>query len=230
MTRRPILIVYGYVYLTTNSVNNRKYIGQHTHNKPELDTRYLGSGKILQQALDLYGRDKFTTEILEWAESKEELDRLEKSYIERFDAVNSDEFYNILAGGSSLGSGPNHPSYGKPHNGDTSGCNNPMYGKHHSEESKQLIRQNRNPVKLSPKHKQKLIRANIGNKKRAKTTYQYTVEGVFVNEYLSASDTKNYGFNETCVMYCCQGVQKQHKGFLWSYIPPDEYGYLRKVK
>ena len=88
---------YGYVYLTTNLINNKKYIGQHKSKK--FDESYKGSGKVLLQAIDLHGWDNFSCEILEWADSKETLNELEKFYINEYDAVNSREFYNLVRGG-----------------------------------------------------------------------------------------------------------------------------------
>ena len=47
---------YYYVYLTTNLINGKKYIGQHYG---ELDDYYLGSGSILKKAILKYGRKNF---------------------------------------------------------------------------------------------------------------------------------------------------------------------------
>ncbi len=47
----------------------------------------------------MYGKENFKIEVLGWAESKEELDQKEIWWIELFDAVNSDVFYNILIEG-----------------------------------------------------------------------------------------------------------------------------------
>lgn len=54
--------MYGYIYLTTNLINERKYIGQHTSS--EFDPNYKGSGKILWQAINKYGWDNFSVRML----------------------------------------------------------------------------------------------------------------------------------------------------------------------
>ena len=90
--------MYGYIYITTNLINDRKYIGQH---KCEIfDINYKGSGKILKQAFIKYGIDNFKCEILKECNSKKELDESERYFIEYYDAVNSDEFYNLVPGGN----------------------------------------------------------------------------------------------------------------------------------
>ena len=138
--------MYGYIYLMTNKVNGHKYIGQHA--KPEFDNDYYGSGTNLIKAFNKYGKENFTREILAWAETKEELDRLEIELIGKYDAVNSDEYYNIVPGGSGVGSGELHPRYGKHHTEETkrriseslSGENSLWLGKHFSEEHKIKIK------------------------------------------------------------------------------------------
>lgn len=92
--------MFGYIYLTTNTINNKKYIGQRRafNGSPE-DDDYLGSGTILQRAIKLYGKENFTKEILEYCDSLNELNEAEKKWIAYYDAVTSNEFYNIASGG-----------------------------------------------------------------------------------------------------------------------------------
>ena len=87
--------MYGYVYITTNLVNNKKYIGQHKYSKSGIDKNYFGSGKYIQRAIQKYGINNFSCEILEYCSTKEELVLKEKYYIAKFNAVQSEDFYNI---------------------------------------------------------------------------------------------------------------------------------------
>lgn len=89
--------MYGYIYLTTNLINNRKYIGQ--HKSTEFDINYYGSGKILLQAINQYGKENFSCEILKECFSEDELNKQEEYYIEKYGAVESREFYNLKPGG-----------------------------------------------------------------------------------------------------------------------------------
>lgn len=89
--------MFGYIYLTTNMINNRKYIGQKTGG---FNPKYYGSGIILKQALKVYGKNNFSIDVLAEAKNKNELNELEKYFIERFSACESHEFYNIHEGGN----------------------------------------------------------------------------------------------------------------------------------
>lgn len=107
---------YGFIYLTTNIVNGKKYIGQCSLVKNKNWQTYLGSGKHFLMAIKKYGKESFEREILCYAFSKSYLDELEQHFISEHDAVNNRTFYNIAAGGSSTSgfTGKTHsPEYKK---------------------------------------------------------------------------------------------------------------------
>ena len=86
--------MYGYVYEITCKVNGKKYIGQ--HKSKELDNSYLGSGTVQLRALKKYGKDAFEIKILQTCENASELNAAEQFYISKNNAVQSDEFYNLV--------------------------------------------------------------------------------------------------------------------------------------
>lgn len=91
--------MYGFVYITTNHINGKKYIGQKRYDKANKWKSYLGSGIHLKRAINKYGSENFSKEIIEDCKSKELLDEREKYWIEYYNAVKSNEFYNIASGG-----------------------------------------------------------------------------------------------------------------------------------
>lgn len=136
-----IIEPYGFIYITTNMINGKRYIGQRKFSKGWKS--YLGSGKILKQAIEKDGRENFIRDIISIAYSKEELDRLEIEFIENYNAYKSCDFYNIAKGGEGGGlPGQLSPMYGKKLSDSTKikisntrklrgvakGRNNPMYG------------------------------------------------------------------------------------------------------
>lgn len=85
-----------YIYMTTNNTNNKKYIGKHYG---ELDDSYIGSGTLLKRAIKKYGIENFTKEILFISKNDEENCKMEKYFIDLYDAVQNPYFYNIADGG-----------------------------------------------------------------------------------------------------------------------------------
>ena len=85
-----------FVYKTTCLINNKKYIGKYEGSE---DKEYLGSGKLLKRVIDKYGKDNFTREILERFTDKKSCQEGEKYWIKKFNAVESDDYYNISRGG-----------------------------------------------------------------------------------------------------------------------------------
>jgi predicted transcriptional regulator len=81
-----------YVYVTTNLLNNKRYIGEHATNN--IDDNYLGSGTILKIAIKKYGRSNFKKEILEFFDSKESAFAAQKQYIKKYDSLHPNG-YNI---------------------------------------------------------------------------------------------------------------------------------------
>lgn len=108
------MVKFGYVYLTTNLINGKTYVGQ--HHAGFFDTRYKGSGKIITQSLKKHGRKNFKVELLEWCDNQESLDNKEIEYIAKYRAKGKAE-YNITDGGSGTRGlfGEKNHFYGKKH-------------------------------------------------------------------------------------------------------------------
>lgn len=111
--------MYGYIYKTTNSLNNKIYVGQKKSNL-FLHENYLGSGVALKRAIDKYGKENFIVELIDTAESSDELNEKEIYWIDKLDSRNPQIGYNIATGGTF---------------GD-SGYHDGMLGKHQSEKQK----------------------------------------------------------------------------------------------
>ena len=45
----------AYVYIITNKINGKKYIG--SSRKSQIDENYYGSGKVIKNALKKYGKN-----------------------------------------------------------------------------------------------------------------------------------------------------------------------------
>lgn len=91
-----------YIYITTNELNGKKYIGQRKLTKniiPENDS-YLGSGTRLLNSINKHGKDFFTKEILCVCNNQKDVDRIEIELIKRLGVLgNKNKWYNIDCGG-----------------------------------------------------------------------------------------------------------------------------------
>lgn len=108
----------GYIYKTTNNIDGKIYVGMHRVADNKFDEKYLGSGKHLKYAINKYGEENFSCEIIEWCETEEKLCEREIFWIRELNAMDKSIGYNMKEGG--IGGW----------NIDVAGVNNPMYGVH----------------------------------------------------------------------------------------------------
>ena len=72
-----------YTYLIINKINGKSYVGAHASKNNIKDT-YLGSGKLILQAIKKYGSKNFLKIKLQFSNSFKEAHELEKYYIKIF--------------------------------------------------------------------------------------------------------------------------------------------------
>lgn len=83
----------GFVYMWTNNIDGKKYIGLHFG---KVDDGYIGSGFYFKRAIEKYGITNFSRMILHFEyNSRLGLYKAEFDIINRYNAVFSDEFYNL---------------------------------------------------------------------------------------------------------------------------------------
>lgn len=130
---------FNYIYLITNNLNGKIYVGKHSTDN--LNDGYMGSGKLIKLAYNKYGIENFTKKILAFADTEEELNDLEIFYIKDLDAKNNG--YNLTDGGEG-----------------TLGLPSPNKGKILSEEHKRKLSESHKGIKypnrkISEEHKGK---------------------------------------------------------------------------
>jgi len=148
---------YNFVYLTTNTINGKQYVGDHSTNNENLDKYYLGSGRpYLINAFNIYGRKKFKREILEFFTSKKESFNAQEKYIQKYNTLVPNG-YNLSPKG---GHGVN-------------GCM--------SEETKEKIRLSNKNRKCSDETKEKMRLKKLGTKRseeaKRKTSETFQING-----------------------------------------------------
>lgn len=211
------------IYLRTNTVNGKQYIGQTVDWKQrERDWRCLKKFKYANKLLSIdrasYNLDDWENKILKVCEDSEG-DYWEKYYIKEYNTKYPNG-YNMSDGGK----GPtnyihteeqnklqsermkNMPDYVRKKISESiKGENHPNWGKHLSEEIKNKISES-NKGRITPS--------------TCKKVYQYTLDGELVGVYPSTSEAERQtGFYHQGIAACCRGVIKQSKGYKWSYEP-----------
>ncbi len=171
------------IYKITNLINDKIYVGKQETTRKD----YLGSGTLIKKAIKKYGRENFKKEILEYCETKEELNEREIYWIEKLNAIK--EGYNIATGGeggdlskyrkNSLKNKTYDEIYGnkkaqilkKIKSNNVKGIKNPMFGtklsKEHLEKMK-IGKKNSNYI-FTEKHKNNLRKSLTGRKLSVET-------------------------------------------------------------
>lgn len=141
------------------------YVGKDSHideNRRHKD-HYSPSNRdkqVINKVLQNDNTGRYTYVILEKGDfTNDMLNEKEISWISYFNPK-----FNFTPGGDGVGSGENHPNYGKKHSKETrekmsrsqSGENNPMYGKNHSEEVCEKISRALSGRKFSKEHREKM--------------------------------------------------------------------------
>lgn len=141
---------FGYIYKMTMRPTGKIYVGK--KESSEVDKKYYGSGRDWKIDLDIYGPESVDVEILDWADSRQELREKEVYWIAKLHAQDKSIGYNVHkggAGGNSLGDteawaelhrGERNGRFGKPVSQETRDkIGNSNRGKVRSQETKDLI-------------------------------------------------------------------------------------------
>lgn len=137
------------VYMHTNMINNKKYIGITCRS---LDERSGGSGCNYKDSskfykdIQAYGWSSFSHDVLLSGLNLEEAKLKEKEMIALYNTTNPEIGYNIHQGGEMppTMNGVDNPFYGDHR---FAGSNHPMYGRKHTEEARKKMSKNHWDVK-----------------------------------------------------------------------------------
>lgn len=87
---------FNYVYLIRNNINKKFYIGKHSTN--DLDDGYMGSGRVIKQAIKKYGKENFSKQILCFCDTAEDALLVEEFLVTPY-LISRDDCYNANIGG-----------------------------------------------------------------------------------------------------------------------------------
>ena len=179
----------------TNKITGKIYIGitnqgsgaRYRHHWYE---SRIGEPSPIHRSMAKYGEDNFTLEIIDFAETYEELKEKEKFWIKKFNSTDRNIGYNLTEGGDGT------------------------FGRTHSEETKEKIRQKALGRKISEETKKKMSEARIGKcsdkqrehlkkisiQAKAIPVLQFSKTGEFIAKYESVSDAaRQTGINSDTI-------------------------------
>lgn len=202
------------IYLRTNTVNNKQYVGQ-TGNFKQREYEWncfkkTYANEHIDEDREKYGLDAWAVETLAETDSREDAWELEQRFIKDFN-TKWPNGYNLDSGGL-IGKNLSEETK-KKMSEELKGENNPKYwlGKHRSEETKQKISEalkgENHPRFGKPSYNRKQV-------------FQYTLDGKLVAIWPSATDAeKELGIKQSSISECCHGKRKSAGGFKWSFNP-----------
>jgi len=151
-----------YLYLITNLLNNKVYVGQsYSETERWRQHKYAARSKPRQYidcAMKKYGISNFTYEVIANALTQDDGDFIEIELIKQFNSQNRMIGYNISPGGDAAW---NKGLQKEKH---------PMFGKHHSEESKIKMSNSRIGISLGPHSEETKKKISIANKGKVRST------------------------------------------------------------
>jgi len=186
------------IYLITNLINSKKYIGITKYSLEERFTQHIKRGFILTEAIKKYGKEKFSIELIEEVESAERVYELEIFYIKKYN-TKAPNGYNLTDGGDGIFGWQPSDEYRQEcserakelHKNKKVG----MYGKNHNEETKRKMSEaskgNKNCLGriLSEETKLKISASNKG-----KIVSESTKKKISENHYdISGEKNPMYG-------------------------------------
>lgn len=203
------------VYVHTNKINGKKYVGQ-TYRDPEHrweNGKGYKSSPYFYQAIQKYGWDNFEHEVVASNLTKEEADNFEKLLINKLNLMQREYGYNLKEGGTG---GKFSEATIQKMSESHSGEKHHMYGKHLSEKTKKKIsetlmggRNNVDDKCSGAESKGKNSKSNVTKMPfdNSKKVYQYDLQENLLKEWGNMTRiAEAYNVGRTTVMrYCRSG-------------------------
>lgn len=210
------------VYKITNKLTNKVYIGitnqgsgaRYRHHWYE---SRIGEPSPIHRSMAKYGEENFTLEIIDFADTYDELKEKEKYWIKWYNSTDRSIGYNLTEGGDGT------------------------FGRMHSEETKEKIRQKALGRKASEDTKKKMSESRKGKcsdkqkehlsklQEQCKTkVYQYSKTGEFIAEYDSITEAcEANGLSRNTIRIQLKNPPRNPNDhrikFLWKTVKTERY-------
>jgi group I intron endonuclease len=232
-------LFYGYIYLITNSLSGKIYIGK-KKGKPEDTESYYGSGRIITAAIKKYGKENFTKKILELCTSIEDQNIKEIKWISELKSTDILLGYNISKGGDFgdvFTNNPNKELIREKIRASKIGVKHPKWRcilKSKSQAGRKRVKSSEETKnKMSVSQKKLYTNGYISPVKGRKSTKkeldhnrqknfievdQYSRDGLFIKSWISPCIVQEkLNIARTNIVNCCKGKRKTAGNYIWRY-------------
>lgn len=174
------------VYKITNKVTNKIYIGITNQGSGARYRHHWYESRIrepspIHRSMAKYGEDNFTLEIIDFADTYDELKEKEKYWIKQYNSTDKSIGYNLTEGGDG--------TFGRKHSEETKEkIRQKALGRKVSEETKRKMSETR-LSKCSDKQKEHLRAISLQTK--AIPVLQYSKNGEFIARYNSVAEASS---------------------------------------
>ena len=168
---------YGVIYLITNIINSKKYVGQTTRLLEVRIAEHRRGNQYIDKAIKKYGCENFSVEVLEECENRKQLDEREIFWIAELNCKYPDGYNQTIGGaGDNICTQEKRAKLSLA----ASGENNYFFGKH-----------------LTDEHRAKLSISKMGDKnpnfgKRAPDETRKKLAQMFLRENVKIFHLKTY--------------------------------------
>ena len=243
---------FNCIYMYTNLVNGKKYIGQainfNKRHKQHIDESVKNKGNrsynmIFHKAIRKYGIDNFTVVILkESLPTKRIMNLYECYYIKKYNTLSiNGNGYNVKEGGDG-----GNVFYGKTEDEKkeirekmSESAKSKIFTDEHKKNMSEARKGEKN--KFYGKHhseetKTILREKNSGkNSSKSKMVVQYSFSGEIIKIWDSMREIeRELSIGHGCISRCCNGTGKTSKGYIWRYLTDvsdnDIINYIIKTK
>jgi group I intron endonuclease len=201
----------GYIYIITNKIDNKKYIGQTLEN--DIRERWKSHFKkgsncrYLKHALVKYGKNNFKFDIICICFDSD-CDRYEKEYMEKYNTIVPNG-YNLREAGNN----GRHNIETKKKIADSVR----LYYSTLSVEQKKEIKEKHSGIN-NPLFGKKRTKEQLKNVKNKKKVECYNLKNELVGTFDSIADgAREANINQSNLAKCCQGKYKTCGGFIWKF-------------
>ena len=209
----------AYVYEIINEINGKRYIGVSTRCDERNINEYYGSGIAIKKSIDKYGKENFTKIILEEFDSEKDARNYERKLINSLNAIDDENYYNLVAGG--YGGGVKGRKLSESTRNKISESLKGHKGWDHSEDHKkymsELMKGRKSPMKgrNQSEESRKLISDNSA---KSIPVLRFSKDGEFLDEWKSAAEASRIlGIHRASIGKCCRGILKSCGGYRWEF-------------